>query len=177
MSWYWDGCTKKLFSGEYDDRLKEPKILKAKVEEHMEYYRVQRKDLDIVLEMTIADLLSEKPYEALWKSVVLVNPYESEENFFWVVPKADTGRRTGREIYLIVALKGMFPIFHTRLELVVCPLAGYVFADLMKLYQSDTEYKKHHNNDYKARKAEIAGSPWAEELDQHAYWERLHILD
>ena len=155
--------------------------------------RVLCKDQDIesnrsfvneyLLDLTIMELVEAKPYVTLWESVVIVNPFEKfpydlMEHIFWLVPKADSGKRTVREVCgLMVVLKDLFPESQTKLELIVCPLSGYVFELFMSLYQSDTEFKRHHNKGYMAEKAKIRRSPWAEEIAQHAYWEQLRILD
>ena len=113
------------------------------------------KDLDIesnrsfvneyLLDLTIMELMEAKPYVTLWESVVIVNPFEKisydlMEHIFWLVPKADSGKRTMREVCgLMVALKGLFPQSQTKLELFVCLLSAYVLKLFMRLYQSDTE--------------------------------------
>ena len=188
INWYWDGCIERLFAGEYDDYLNEPAKAKAKVAESEKAGQgVLCEDLGIMyerscfyeylLDLTMTKCLTAGSYKSLWESVVMVNPYASEANVFWLVANPGTGERTIREISkTMIAVKELFDT-KKKLVLSICPLSDFVFGQFKKLYELETELRPEDYSEIKAKRAEIAELPWMKEIDRHAYWERLRITD
>ena len=132
---------------------------------------------EYLLDLSITKCLTAELYKSLWESVVMVNPYASEENVFWLVPNQSSGERTMREICkTMIAVKELFDT-KKKLVLSICPLSDFMFGHLKKLYELETELRPEDYSEIKAKRAEIAELPWMKEIDRHAYWERLRITD